>query len=125
MIVVIGSVLAIFISCMGLFALALLMMNQRTKEIGVRKVLGARVSEIVLLLSKDFIRLIGIAFLIGAPLAWWLMSSWLEGFAYRIQMNVWILLLGGIIVLIVALLTVMAQSVRAAVADPVKSLRTE
>jgi len=124
-IIISGSVLAILISCMGLFALALLMMNQRTKEIGVRKVLGARVSEIVLLLSKDFIRLIGIAFLIGAPLAWWFMNSWLEGFAYRIQMNVWVLFLGGIIVLVVALLTVMTQSFRAAVADPVKSLRTE
>lgn len=120
-----GAILAILISCMGLFALALLMMNQRVKEIGVRKVLGAKVSTIVLLLSKDFARLIGIAFLIAAPIAWWVMSSWLEDFAYRIHLNAGILLLGGVLVLLVALLTVISQSLRAAMVNPVKSLRSE
>lgn len=120
-----GAILAILISCMGLFALALLIMNQRFKEIGVRKVLGAKVSTIVLLLSKDFAVIIGIAFLIAAPIAWWLMSSWLDDFAYRIQLNAGILILGGVLVLLVALLTVVSQSLRAALMNPVKSLRSE
>lgn len=124
-IIISGAILAILISCMGLFALALLMMNQRVKEIGVRKVLGAKVSTLVLLLSKDFVRLVGIAFLIAAPIAWWLMSGWLADFAYRIHLNVGTLLVGGVLVLMVALVTVVSQSLRAALMNPVKSLRNE
>lgn len=124
-IIVNGAVFAIFISCLGLFALALLMMNQRVKEIGVRKVLGAKVSTIVYLLSGDFVRLIGIAFIVAAPLAWWVMNRWLDNFAYRIEVSVWIMLVGGIIVLFVAMLIVVIQSLRAAMVNPVKSLRTE
>ena len=120
-----GAILAIFISCMGLFATALLAMNQRTKEIGVRKVMGASVSGIVALLSKDFARLVAIAFLLGAPVSWFLMSQWLQDFAYHTSIPVWIILAGGVIVLAVALLTVSVHAVRAALANPVKSLRTE
>lgn len=124
-IIVNGAVFAIFISCLGLFALALLMMNQRVKEIGVRKVLGAKVSTIVYLLSGDFVRLIGIAFILAAPLAWWIMNQWLDNFAYRIDVSVWLMIVGGIIVLFAAMLIVVTQSLRAAMVNPVKSLRTE
>src|SRR5690606_220154 len=124
-IIVSGAGFAIFISCLGLFALALLMMNQRVKEIGVRKVLGAKVSAIVLLLSGDFVRLIALAFIVAAPVAWWLMNQWLDNFAYRIDVSVWLMLAGGIIVLLVAMLIVVLQSLRAAMANPVKALRAE
>jgi putative ABC transport system permease protein len=124
-IIVSGAVLAVLISCMGLFALALLLMNQRVKEIGVRKVLGAHVSSIVYLLSKDFILMVGIAFLIAAPIAWWLMGDWLNGFAFRIELDVQTLLTGGVVVLLVALATVVSQSLKAALTNPVKSLRAE
>ncbi len=120
-----GAGLAIFISCMGLFASALLSMNQRTKEIGIRKVLGASVAAIVTLLSKDFAKLVAIAFLIGAPVTWFIMNKWLEDFAYHISISGWILLSGGLIVLTVALLTVSIHAVKAALANPVKSLRSE
>lgn len=120
-----GATLAILISCMGLFAIALLAINQRVKEIGVRKVLGASVSGIVVLLSRDFVKMMGLAFLIGAPIAWWISNKWLESFAYRIDMPVGLLLLGGILVWVVALATVVVQSLRAAVANPVDSLRDE
>lgn len=121
----VGSGLAIFISCMGLFASALLSMNQRTKEIGIRKVLGANIGGIVALLSKDFAKLIMISFLIAAPLSWFMMSKWLEDFAYHITISLWTLLAGGFVVLAVALLTVSFHAVKAALANPVKSLRTE
>jgi len=124
-IIVSGATLAIFISCMGLFALALLAINRRVKEIGVRKVLGASVRGIVILLSRDFVKLVGIAFAIGAPVAWWATSKWLESFAYRIDLNAGLMLLGGLIVLLVALATVVTQSLRAAMANPVDSLRDE
>ena len=124
-IIVSGAGFAIFISCLGLFALALLMMNQRVKEIGVRKVLGAKVLAIVLLLSGDFVRLIAIAFIVAAPIAWLIMNRWLDNFAYRIDVSVWLVLAGGIIVLLVAMLIVVLQSLPAAMANPVKSLRTE
>lgn len=124
-IIVNGAIFAIFISCLGLFALALLMMNQRIKEIGVRKVLGAKVSTIVYLLSSDFVRLIGIAFVVAAPLAWLVMNQWLDNFAYRIEVSLWTMLIGGIIVLLIAMLIVVIQSLRAAMVNPVKSLRTE
>lgn len=120
-----GAVLAIFISCLGLFATSLLSIRQRTKEIGIRKVLGADVSGIVLMLSKDFAVLVATAFLAGAPLTWFIMNKWLDDFAYHITISVWIMLFGGIIVLLIALLTVSFHSVKAALANPVKSLRTE
>jgi len=124
-IIVSGATLAILISCMGLFALALLAINRRVKEIGVRKVMGASVRGIVVLLSRDFVKLVGIAFAIGAPVAWWATSKWLESFAYRIDVNAGLLFLGGLIMLIVALATVVTQSLRAALANPVNSLRDE
>ncbi|HSZ85588.1 MAG TPA: ABC transporter permease [Puia sp.] len=119
------SALTIFISCLGLFGLATYMAENRIKEIGVRKVLGASVSSITTLLSKDFLKLVALAFLIAAPIAWWTMSSWLQNYNYRIDMNWLTFLLAGVIALSIALLTVSYQSIRAAIANPVKSLRTE
>jgi hypothetical protein len=119
------SVLAILISCLGLFGLATYSAEQRTKEIGIRKVLGASVSSIVRLLSHDFLKLILIAILIATPAAWWSMKEWLQNFAYKIEVAWWILLLSGSGAIIVAMLTVSIQSIRAATMNPVKSLRTE
>ncbi|MXV14855.1 ABC transporter permease [Hufsiella ginkgonis] len=120
-----GAILTILISCMGLFAIALFIMEQRTKEIGIRKVLGASVPGIVQLLSKEFARMVAVAFLLAAPLSWWLMNLWLQNFAYRIHPQWWMLLTGGAIVMAVAMLTVGVQAVRAALANPVRSLKTE
>jgi len=117
--------LAIFISCLGLLGLVIYTTTQRTKEIGVRKVLGASVSQIVSLLSKDFISLVLLAFVIAAPLAWWAMNKWLQDFAYRTTFSWWIFALSGSFMLIIALLTLSIQTIRSAVANPVKSLRTE
>ena len=117
--------LAIFISCLGLLGLVIYITTQRTKEIGVRKVLGASVTQIVSLLSKNFIRLVIIAFVIAAPLAWWAMHKWLEDFAYRTSINWWIFGLSGSLMILIALLTLSIQTIRSAVANPVKSLRTE
>lgn len=117
--------LAIFISCLGLFGLSSYSTIQRTKEIGIRKVLGASVNGIVHLLSKDFIRLVIIAFVIAAPLSWILMHKWLEDFAYRINISWWIFLAAGVIAILIALFTISFQAIRAALANPVKSLRTE
>lgn len=124
-IVKLASGLSIFIACMGLFGLATLTVVRRTKEIGIRKVLGASVPTIVSLLSKDFVKLVVIAALIAFPLAWWAMSSWLADFAYRVQIGWWIYVLAGVAALMVALVTVSFQAVRAALSNPVKSLRTE
>jgi ABC-type antimicrobial peptide transport system permease subunit len=99
--------------------------TQRTKEIGVRKVLGASVSQIVSLLSKDFIQLVLLGFVIAAPIAWWAMHKWLEDFAYRTSISWWIFGLSGIAMVIIALFTLSIQTVRSATANPVKSLRTE
>jgi putative ABC transport system permease protein len=117
--------LAIFLACLGLFGLATFTILQRTKEIGIRKVLGASVSQIVALLSKDFIKLVFIAFVIALPVAWYAMNQWLQDFAYRIDISWWIFALAGILALLIALLTVSFQAIRAALANPVKSLRTE
>jgi len=119
------SVLIIFISCLGLFGLTMVAVAQRTKEIGVRKVLGASVSGIAALLSKDFVKLVLIAIGIASPIAWWLMNKWLQDFAYKINVNWWVFVLAGIIALFIALVTVSYQSIKAAIANPVKSLRTE
>ncbi|WP_299287228.1 ABC transporter permease [uncultured Mucilaginibacter sp.] len=120
-----GTVVAILISCLGLLGLISLMTVQRTKEIGIRKVLGATVSNIVALISKDFIKLIALAVLISTPFAWWAMHNWLESFAYRINISWWIFALTGILAIVIALLTISFQSVKAALANPVKSLRSE
>lgn len=124
-IALIFSVLAIFIACLGLFGLATFIAEQRTKEIGIRKVLGASVTGVVQMLSTDFIKLVGIAFVISAPLAWILMNHWLQNFAYHIQIEWWIFLSAGIAALLIALITVSFQAIKAAISNPVKSLRTE
>jgi predicted permease len=120
-----STALAIFISCLGLLGLVIYTTTQRTKEIGVRKVLGASVSQIVSLISKDFILLVLFAFVIAAPLAWIGMNKWLQNFAFRTNISWWIFLSGGAIMVIVALLTLGFQTIKAAMANPVKSLRTE
>lgn len=117
--------LAIFISCLGMLGLVIYITTQRTKEIGVRKVLGASVAQIVSLLSKDFVRLVVLAFVIAAPIAWWAMHKWLEDFAYRTSMSWWVFGASGLMMIVIALLTLSAQTIRAAIASPVKSLRTE
>ncbi|HKC35324.1 MAG TPA: FtsX-like permease family protein, partial [Chitinophagaceae bacterium] len=117
--------LAIFLSCLGLYGLVSFMAVQRVKEVGIRKVLGASVNSIILLFSKEFLLLICIAFVIAAPLAWYYMQDWLQDFVYRINISWWLLLLAGIMAIVVALITVSFQAVKAALANPVKSLRTE
>jgi putative ABC transport system permease protein len=119
------AVLAIFIACLGLFGLAAFSSEQRTKEIGIRKVLGASVGQIISLLSKDFLRLVLIAFVIATPLAWYCMNKWLQDFAYRIEISWWIFALSGMLALSIALFTISFQAIKAALANPVKSLRTE
>jgi putative ABC transport system permease protein len=117
--------LAIFIACLGLFGLASFAMQQRTKEIGVRKVLGASVTNIVLILSKDFTRLVFLAFVVACPLAYFAMNNWLQNFAYRTEISVVIFLLAGALGLAIAWLTVSYQAIKAALANPVDSLRYE
>jgi putative ABC transport system permease protein len=117
--------LSIFVACLGLFGLASFTAQQRTKEIGVRKVLGASVGSIVALLSKDFLKLVGIAFLLAAPLAWYFMGQWLQNFVYRVEMGWWIFALAGGLALLIALLTISFQSIKAALNNPVRSLRSE
>ena len=117
--------IAILISCLGLLGLVSFMAERRAKEIGIRKVLGASVAGIVNLLAKDFLRLVLIAILIASPLAWYCMDRWLEGFAYQVELNGWIFVLAGVVAMLIAFLTVGFQSVRAALANPVKSLRSE
>jgi putative ABC transport system permease protein len=119
------SAFAIFIACLGLLGLSLYATTQRIKEIGVRKVLGASVSNIVMLLSKDFIKLVLVAFLIASPVAWFVMNNWLSDFAYRINISAWIFIAAGLLAVIIALATISFQAIRAAIANPVKSLRTE
>jgi ABC-type antimicrobial peptide transport system permease subunit len=117
--------LAIFISCLGLFGLVIYTTNTRTKEIGVRKILGASVANIVSLLSKDFVQLVLIAFIIAAPIAWWATYKWLQDFVYRTTMSWWIFLLSGLAMLLIALITVSMQTIKTAIANPVRSLRSE
>ncbi|MCB9266946.1 MAG: ABC transporter permease [Lewinellaceae bacterium] len=119
------TLIAILISCLGLFGLSAFSAEQRTKEIGIRKVLGASVASIVGLLSKDFLRLVLIGLLVASPLAYYFLEKWLDNFAYRIDFHWWVFPLAGAIALIVAFLTVSFQSVKAALADPVRSLRSE
>ncbi|MGH7600667.1 MAG: ABC transporter permease, partial [bacterium] len=119
------SVLAILIACLGLFGLASFMAEQRTKEIGVRKVLGATVSGIVGLLSKDFVKLVLVGFIVATPLAYFAMQRWLQDFAYRIEIDWWVFALAGGIAFVIALLTVSYQALKAALANPVEALRYE
>ncbi|MAW96918.1 MULTISPECIES: ABC transporter permease [unclassified Leeuwenhoekiella] len=119
------ALLAILISCLGLLGLSAYTAEQRRKEIGVRKVLGSSVANIVRLLSKDFIVLVLVAIVIAIPLAWYIMYNWLQGFAYRISINAWVFAVAGIAAIGIALLTVSFQAIKAAIANPVKSLRTE
>jgi putative ABC transport system permease protein len=116
---------AILIACLGLFGLSAFTISQRVKEIGVRKVLGAEVSGIVALLSKDFLKLVLVAAIIAFPIAWYAMNNWLKDFAYRIHIQWWIFVVAAVAALLIALLTVSFQAIKAAIANPVKSLRTE
>lgn len=119
------TLLTLFISCLGLFGLAAFAAEQRTKEIGIRKVLGASVAGITGLLAKDFLKLVVFAIVIAAPIAWWSMNKWLLDFAYRIEIQWWVFLLAGITAIVIAFLTVCFQSVKAGLANPVRSLRSE
>jgi putative ABC transport system permease protein len=119
------SVLAILIACLGLLGLITFAAEQRAKEIGVRKVLGANAGDIVSMLSKDFLKLVFIASLIAIPLAWLAMNRWLQGFAYRIQISWWILAIAALLAVLIALATIFYQAIKAAVANPVDSLRSE
>jgi putative ABC transport system permease protein len=119
------AAIAIFLSCLGLYGLASFMAVQRIKEVGIRKVLGATSANIVYLFSKEFIILIAIAFLIATPLAWYFMNKWLQNYAYRISISWWLFAAGGFAAMIIALATISFQAIKAAIANPVKSLRTE
>jgi ABC-type antimicrobial peptide transport system permease subunit len=119
------SMLAIVISCLGLFGLAAYTAERRTKEIGIRKVLGASVQRITTLLSMDFLKLVGISCLVAFPVAWWMMHNWLQGYQYRITISWWIFFAAGISAILIAILTISFQSIKAAIANPVKNLRTE
>jgi putative ABC transport system permease protein len=119
------SFLAIIIACFGLFGLSAYNVLQHTKEIGIRKVLGASVKHIIYLLSKDFLLLVLIAFVVAVPVTWFTMNSWLHDFAYRINISWWIFLIAGLIAILIAFITVSFQAIKAAIANPVKSLRTE
>lgn len=119
------AIIAILIACLGLVGLATYMAEQRIKEIGVRKVLGATVTNLVAMLSKDFLKLVLISTVFAVPLAWWAMNKWLQDFAYRINIGWWVFVAAGILALLIAVLTVSSQAIKAAIANPVKSLRTE
>lgn len=124
-IAIVFAVLAIFIACLGLFGLVTYMAEQRTKEIGIRKVLGASVSNVVTMLSKDFLLLVIIACVFAFPVAWWAMHNWLQDYVYRIDINWWVFAVAGISALAIALITVSFKAIKAALMNPVKSLRTE
>ncbi len=117
--------LSIFVACLGLFGLSIFTAERRKKEIGVRKVLGASVQSVVSLLSKDFLKLVIISAIIAFPVAWLAMHKWLEDFAYRITIEWFVFIIGGIGALLIALFTISFQAIKAAIANPVKSLRTE
>ncbi len=119
------TILSIFVACLGLFGLATYTAERRTKEIGIRKVLGASVHGVVGLLSKDFLKLVSIAAIIAFPIAWWAMNKWLEDFVYRIDIGWQIFAAAGVVVLLIALFTISFNAIKAAIANPVKSLRTE
>jgi ABC-type antimicrobial peptide transport system permease subunit len=120
-----ATAIAILISCLGLFGLATLTAFRRTKEVGIRKVLGASVAGIVKLLSKEFLSLVLVSVIIATPIAWWLMNKWLQDYAYRVEIKWWIFIIAAVVAAVVALLTVSYQAIKAAVANPVESLRSE
>jgi putative ABC transport system permease protein len=124
-IIVFFTFIAILIACMGLFGLAAFSCEQRTKEIGIRKVLGASVTNVTALLSKEFIKPILLAIIIASPLSWYAMETWLQDFAYRISISIWMFVIAGLLAVIIALVTISFQAIKAAIANPVKSLRTE
>jgi len=124
-IALIFAILAILIACLGLFGLSTYMAEQRTKEIGIRKVLGATAGNLAAMLSRDFLRLVLIAAIIAFPVAWWAMHNWLQDFAYRINISWWVFAVAAFVALLIALLTVSFQAIKAALANPVNSLRTE
>jgi len=119
------AIVAIIISCLGLFGLAAFTAQKRQKEIGIRKIVGASVANITVMLSKDFLMLVLIAVLISFPLAWWVMNAWLDNFAYRVNISGWIFLVASASIIFLTLLTISFQSIKAAIANPVKALRTE
>jgi putative ABC transport system permease protein len=119
------SALAIIIACLGLFALTAFTAEQRTKEIGIRKVLGASVRSVVIMLSKDFSKLVLIAFILSAPLAWFAVNWWLEGYSYKAPVNIFVYLAAGLIAFTIAVITMGYHALRAANTDPVKSLKSE
>jgi len=124
-IVFVFTTLAIIIACLGLLGLTIFITQQRIKEIGVRKVLGASVGSIVQLLTKDFLKLVAIAIIIAVPVAWYCMHNWLQGFAYRINIGWWLFVLAGLLTILIALLTVSYQAIKSARTNPVKALRSE
>jgi ABC-type antimicrobial peptide transport system permease subunit len=113
------------LSCLGLFAIVTLIVEQRRKEIGVRKVLGATIPSVTGLLAKDFLVMVLVAFLISTPISWYFLDKWLQNFVYRTELSWWIFPLAGVVTLLIALLTVGIQTVRAALANPVRALRSE
>src|SRR5579863_3731718 len=119
------TIIAILIASLGLFGLAAFVTEQRTKEIGIRKVLGASVRQLLVLVTKDFLYLVGTAFVLSIPFTWWAMSSWLQDFAYRIKINMWVFPLSGLTAVFIALLTISFRAIKASVANPVTSLKTE
>jgi len=120
-----ASGIAVLLSCLGLFAVALMVIEQRTKEIGVRKVLGASISSIVLTLSQDFVKMVILSIAIATPLAWYTMQKWLDNYSYRIEISIWVFILVGLSAVLIALVTVSFQSIKAALMNPVKSLKSE
>jgi putative ABC transport system permease protein len=120
-----GAILTIFISCIGLFGLSVLSAEKRTKEIGIRKVLGASVNGVVTILSKDFLKLVFISLIIAVPAAWLVAHKWLQNYPYRIELSWWLFASAGLLVILIALITVSFQAIKAAMANPVKALRTE
>jgi len=119
------SALTILVASMGLFGLITFTVEQRNREIGIRKVLGASVSELTALVSKDLLVLVLVSCIISFPVAWWGMNKWLESFAYRTSLHWWVFILAGLMALLLAFITISIQSIRAALANPVKSMRTE
>jgi putative ABC transport system permease protein len=121
----IAAAIAIVLSCMGLFGIAAIVIRQRVKEIGVRKVLGASVNSIVALVGREFLKPVLIAFLIAVPISWWAMYEWLQSYSYRVDVQWWVFLIAGVAAVVITIATVSYQSIKAAIANPVKSLRTE
>ena len=119
------ALLSILIACLGLFGLAAFTTEQRAKEIGIRKVLGASAQQVLLLIAKEFLVVVTVAFVLAVPAAWWAMHVWLQDFAYRAPVKVWVFLLAGFIMILIALVTVSSRALGAAIANPIKALRSE